>query len=212
MTMRPHYLTLDVADEDADGFADDVTAASGAAFTLITDETPDGLAHKVVITPSGAITGNFTISGTDADGAEISEVLASDTSNAVTSLNFYVSGLVVLAPSGLGAETVDIGWADEVGSPMIPLEIYNHVGHAAAQVSATGTIGFDIEGTMEDIRASSSPPTSQDDLTWVNDANFTAKSATLAGNLSTNWRAIRLVINSYSSGAALELSVITPGG
>ena len=210
MTMRPVYYTLDLTDEDTNGFANDVTAASGAAFTLITDETPDGIAHKVVITPSGAVTGNYTITGLDADGIETSETLATDAANAVTSVNFYASELVVTAPSGLGAETVDIGWADEAVSQTIPLEIYTDRGTVSAQVDLTGTANFDLETTLSDIRATTSPPPAQDDYLWLNDANFTAKTASLQAQLATTARAVRLVVNSYSSGALLELGLITP--
>lgn len=208
MTMRPVYYTFDLADEDTDGFADDVTAASGAAFTLITDETPDGLAHKVVITPSGSVTGNYTISGIDADGQAVSETLATDTINAVTSANFYASGLVVLAPSGLTSETVDIGWVDEVASQTIPLEIYLKEGPPFCQIALTGTAGFDIEDTLSDIRQS--PQVDQQSYTWLNDANFTNKSASLAAQLAVVARATRLVVNSYSSGAEFELAIVTP--
>jgi len=209
MTMRPAYYTLTPADEDTNGFANDVTAASGAAFTLITDETPDGLAHKVVITPSGSVTGSYTITGLDADGVSHSETLATNTTSAVTSVNTYASSLVVLAPAGLGAETVDIGWADEVTSQTIPLEIFS-VNPASIEATLTGTAGFDIEVTNSDIRASYSPPPSQSDYSWLNDANFTAKSASLIANIATPVRAIRAVINSYSSGAVLKLAIVTP--
>ena len=210
MTMRPVYYAFAPAAEDTDGLAEDVTATSGEPFTLITDETGDGLAHKLVITPSGSVTGNYTISGLDADGQAVSEVLATNTTSAVTTVNFYASGIVVLAPAGLGAETVDIGWADEFASQTIPLEIFTDSAHTSAQVTLSGTANFDIEGTMSDIRASYSPPPSQDDYTWLNDANFTNKTASLAANLATNWRAIRLVINSYSTAAVLNLAIITP--
>lgn len=209
MTMRPVYYSFSPANEDTDGFADNVTAAAGTAFTLITDKTPDGLAHKVVITPSGAVTGSYTITGLDADGVEHSEILATDGALAVTSVNTYVSELVVLAPTGLGAATVDIGWADEVVSQTIPLEIFS-VQPTTAQVTVTGTAGFDIEVTASDIRASYSPPPSQSDYTWLNDANFTAKSASLISPLVGHPRACRLAINSYSTGAVLELALITP--
>ena len=211
MTMRPVYYTFSPDDEDTDGFANNVTAASGAAFTLITDETPDGLAHKVVITPSGAVTGNYTITGKDADGVETTETLATDAANAVTSARFYASDIVVTAPSGLGAETVDIGWADEFASQTLPLEIYLRNGAlVGCQVTLSGTANFDIEDTMSDIRGDPNSPPEQADLTWLNDANFTAKSASLSAQLAVLARAIRLVINSYSSGAVLTLAIVTP--
>lgn len=210
MTMRPAYYSFDPADADADGFANDVTAASGAPFTLAATEVSDGLAHKVSLTPSGAVTGDYTISGLDADGEPQSEVLATDAANAVTSVLFYSELTSILAPSGLGAETVDIGWVDEFASQTIPLEIYLHGIPVNCQVTLAGTANFDIEDTMSDIRASTSPPPAQNDFTWLNDANFTNKSASLSAQLAVVARAIRLVINSYSSGAELELAIITP--
>lgn len=210
MSMRPLYLTFTPSTEDTDAIANDVTAASGDPFTLIRDTTGDGLAHKIVITPSGSVTGNYTISGLDADGQSESETLATDTTNAVTSVNYYASDIVVTAPSGLGAETVDIGWADEFVSQTIPVETLINGNTVNVQVTLTGTANFDIEDTMSDIRASYSPPPAQMDYTWLNDANFTNKSASLSAPLAVVARAIRLIINSYSASAVLKLAVITP--
>lgn len=209
MTMRPVYYSFAPADEDTNGFANDVTAASGTPFTLITDETPDGLAHKVVITPSGSVTGSYTITGEDADGISHTETLATDTTNAVTSVNTYKAGLVVLAPSGLGAATVDIGWADEFTSKTIPLEIFSEQ-PATCAVELTGTANYDLESTLDDIRATYSPPPSQSDYVWFNETNFTNKSADTQAVLIGHPRALRLAVNSYSSGAVLKLAIITP--
>lgn len=210
MTMRPKYLEFVPGAEDTDGFANDVTAASGQPLTLAATESGDDLAHKVIITPSGAVTGDYTITGLDADGQAQSEVLATNGVTAVTSEKYYLGLVSVLAPSGLGANTVDIGWVDEFVSKTIPLEIYNDIGHTAAQVSLTGVATFDIEGTMSNIRASSSPPPGQEDFVWLNDANFTNKSASLAANLATNYRAVRLAVNSYTAGAEFSLALIIP--
>ena len=210
MTMRPVYYDFAPAAEDTNGFANDVTAASGQPFTLAATVSGDDLAHKVVITPSGSVTGNYTISGLDADGQTQSETLATDTVNAVTSVNYYSSLTSVLAPSGLGAGTVDIGWADEFCSQTIPVEVFVKEGPPNCQVTLTGTANFDIEDTLSDIRASYSPPPGQNDYTWLNDANFTAKSASLAVALAVIARAIRLVVNSYTTGATLQLAIVTP--
>lgn len=210
MTMRPVYLTLTPTAEDTDGLANNVTAASGAAFTLITDETPDGLAHKIVITPSGSVTGSYTISGLDADGFAVSETLATATTNPVTSVKFYASDIVVTAPSGLGAETVDIGWADEFASRTIATERYLQGDRTTVQVGVTGTIGFDVEVTASDLLQYTSPPPDQADYVWLNDANFTAKSASLISPLASICNALRVVVNSYSTGASLSVAILTP--
>lgn len=197
MTMRPVYYTFTPATEDTDALANNVTAASGAAFTLAASAPSDGLAHKVVITPSGSVTGNYTISGKDADGQTVSETLATDTTNAVTSVKFYKSDIVVKAPAGLGAETVDIGWADEFATQTIPLEIYANA-PSSVGVAVTGTLSYTVEGTLSDIRQS--PQAEQADYDWQSNGNFD----------SIFHRALRVVVDSYSAGAAFTLSIITP--
>ena len=208
-------LDIDPATEDTDGFANDVTAASGAAFTLAATTSGDSLAHKVVITPSGSITGDFVITGTDSDGNTQSETLATNTTNAVTSAKFYLTLTSITAPSGLGSETVDIGWADEVSSKTIVLDTYA-VNACSAQVKVTGTIGFDIEDTLQApfLRPDAGAFTvaNQADLAWLNDANFTAKTASLANTLAVpGIRAARVVVNSYSAGAELQVWFVQSG-
>jgi hypothetical protein len=116
---------MDPANENTSGFANDVNASSGNPFTLTATSSGDSLAHKVVITPSASVTGDYTITGTDADGRVQTETLATDTTNAVTSVKFYLTLTSVLAPSGIGANTVDIGWADEFASKTIVLDTYS---------------------------------------------------------------------------------------
>lgn len=93
-----------------DAVVNNGTASSGVAITLLLTETSDGLAHKLIITPSGSVTGNYGISGNNANGEPISETLATNTTNAVTSAKYYMDGFVITAPSGLAGQTVDIGW------------------------------------------------------------------------------------------------------
>jgi len=97
------------ADDDTDGFANDVAGTSGVAFVLAATTPADGLGHLVIITPSGSVTGSYIITGTDASGLYQTETLATNTTNAVTSVKYYKTLTSVLAPSGIGAETVDIG-------------------------------------------------------------------------------------------------------
>lgn len=136
---------------DADGYANDVTAASGAAFTLAANDTTDGLGHKVVITPSGAVTGNYGISGNDANGYPISETLATDGANAVTSAKYYATDIVVTAPSGLGAETVDIGWAAASVSAWTFLERFGQFADALrfGAIVNSGTPTFTVQHTFD---------------------------------------------------------------
>ena len=198
--MRGFSIDIDVAAEDTDGYANDDDSGNGGTVTLITTSPGDGLAHKVVITPSGSVSGNYTLVGTDADGKSISETLATSTTNAVTS-SAYFATLTSVTNATVGSETIDVGWADEVATKTYPLDVYRPY-PPTVQVDVTGTIAFDIEYTMSDVQASN---TGQNNFVWANDANFTNKSADLTDDLSLpGYRAIRIVVNSYSSGAEMQ--------
>jgi hypothetical protein len=212
MTMRPVVYSFTPDDESTTYFATGLTGAGPwdtGDFTL--SETADGLAHQLSLTSAANLSGiTITVTGTDADGRSISEAITGPNANTVESTNYFKSISAISAGATLGANTMDVGIVDEFASQTIPLEVYLTSQPPSAQVVLSGTAGFDIEGTLSDIRASYSPPPAQGDFSWVNDANFTAKSATLVGNLAVSYRAIRLVVNSYSSGAELELAIITP--
>jgi len=100
----------DSAAADTNGYAATTAGTSGQPITLTANDPGDELAHLVIITPSGSVTGNYTITGTGPEGQVQSEVLATDTTNAVTSVKYYKTVTEVLAPAGIGSETVDIGW------------------------------------------------------------------------------------------------------
>lgn len=133
--------------QDTDAYANNVTAASGSAFTLAATVPGDDLAHKVIITPSGSVTGNYTIAGRGFDGTALTETLATDTVNAVTSVNYHASHLVVTAPAGLGAETVDIGFTAAALTP--PIHVAQKPGNMASamgiSVDATGTPAYSLQ-------------------------------------------------------------------
>lgn len=207
MTMRPKYLGFDPADEDSDGLADGLTGAGPwDTSDFVAAEISDGLAHQLSITSTSDLSAiTFTITGTDADGREISEAIVGPNNAAVESTKYFKSISAVSVSATVGSATFDIGWVDEFASRTIPLEIYAK-NPPSVQVGLTGTMGFDIEVTNSDIR--DSMPT-QDSLTWVDDANFTGKSASMVANLSGIVRACRFVANSYSSGASIALAIIT---
>jgi hypothetical protein len=204
--MRPFVIDIDVADEDTDGFADDKTAAAGVAIPLTVTAPTDGLAHKVVITPSGSVTGNYTLTGTDSDGDAQTETLATDTTNAVTSVKYYKTLTSVLAPSGIGAATVDIGWADEVASQTIMLD-WRSSFQANLAVDVTDTLNFTVQEAWDNVWSEESP---QQTGNWLNITALASKTADTASQASYGAVAARLILNSYSTGAELQLYVNQP--
>lgn len=187
--------TYSSAAQDTDNLANDVTAASGVAFTLITDAMPDSLAHKIIITPSGSVTGNYTITGYDADGSAVSETLATNTTNAVTSVNYYKSSIVVKAPSGLGANTVDIGYTAAAVSGAINVQPKNRNGFFALGISvdSTGTSGYSLQQSYGG--------------EWFNHASIVTKTASADGSILFPVKALRLI---FTAASAVQLNVIGP--
>ena len=212
--MRPKQIDIDPANANLTGFASNVT---GAAFTITTTATSDGLAHQVSIRNDSATDHSgktVTLVGTDADGRAQTEVVTGPGSSATVESTKYFKTLTSATPSAtIGADTFDIGWVDEVASQTIPLNWRSNT-PALVHVVVTGTINYDIEATLQDIYNNGSAPftfTDQEDAAWFNDANFTAKTASLADDLAlAGYRAIRIVINSYTDTAELQVFLTYP--
>lgn len=212
MSMRPVYLSFTPATNTSTFFATGLTGAgpwTTADFT--TDSTGDNLAHLIDLTSAANLSGiNLTLRGTDADGQAISEVIAGPNATTVTTTNFFATLTSITASATLGANTLDVGMNDGAVSKTIPLEQYLQGSLVHAQVTLTGTINIDLEDTMSDLHATPNSPSAQGDFTWLNDANFTGKTASLSAALAVLARAVRLAINSYTAGATVELALITP--
>ena len=212
--MRPKQIDIDPANASLTGFASNVT---GAAFTITTTATSDGLAHQVSIRNDSATDHSgktVTLVGTDADGRAQTEAVTGPGTSATVESTKYFKTLTSATPSAtIGADTFDIGWVDEVASQTIPLNWRSNT-PALVHVVVTGTINYDIEATLQDIYNNGSAPftfTDQEDAAWFNDANFTAKTASLADDLAlAGYRAIRIVINSYTDTAELQVFLTYP--
>lgn len=212
--MRVKQLDLDPANANLTGFASNVT---GATFTITTTATTDGLAHQVSIRNDSATDHSgktVTLVGTDADGRAQTEVVTGPGSSATVESSKYFKTLTSATPSEtIGEDTFDIGWVDEFVSQTIPLDWRANT-PPTVQVVVTGTINFDVEGTLQDIREDGADPFSfddQEDLAWFNDANFTAKTASLVDDLALpGYSAIRIVANSYTDTAELQVFIRQP--
>lgn len=207
--MKPTKLSYTPADDDADGIANDVAALAGVALALAAAGPGDGLAHLIIITPSGSISGSFTITGTDADGLPQTETLASDTTNAVTTTKYYKTVTEVLAAT-LGAETVDIGWTDDAVSPSFPLNWRQDQFHVSLGVDVTGTIDYTVQHTFDILHpqennvADPAPST----FKWWPHASLVGKTADTDGNYAFPVTATRLLINSLTAGATIDFHIV----
>lgn len=208
--MRPIKIDIDPANVSTTHFGNGVNATGGTAFTLAATSCGDSLAHQLSFAPSGSVTGNYSVTGTDADGRAQAETVATSTTNTVESSKYWLTVSEILAPAGIGAATIDIGFVDEVASQTIVL---NHYGNNAATVDldVTGTVSVTIQDTLDDI-FDPTVITDQNAVHWTADANFGTKSADVQSTLArAGIRAIRILFDSYTSGAEAQVYITQSG-
>lgn len=222
--MKPKQIDFDVDNVDADGLAA-TNDSSGATLTLDgaltsggTYTSVDGFAHQISILDTATVDqsgATFTVTGTDADGHAQTEAITGPTSGAAVESSKYFKTISSIAiASGAGSGTVSVGTVDEVASKTYVLP-HSEQNAAVFQVDVTGTINYDIQVTLQDpyTRGLAAPFDfdDQEDLAWVNDGNFGAKTADLLSPLAQpGARAFRIVTNSYTDTAELQVYATFP--
>ncbi len=204
--MRPFYKLYSPSAEDTDGIVDGATGAT-SPLTQLTTGPGDGLAHQINITSAANLSGiTFTLTGTDADGVALTEAVTGPAATTVESTGYFKTVTSIAISATLGANTVDLGWVDEIVTPTIPLNTYAR--GASANVDVTGTVNYTVEATHSDMvtREADGP------FNWfeLDDPNIDLISITadVAFGIFPMPRAIRLKTNSYSSGATLALRIV----
>ena len=98
----------------------------------------------------------------------------------------------------------DIGWVDEVSTPAIPLN-WRSESAATINVDVTGTIDFTVQETFDDIQS-----LGIQNAQWLSITALATKTADTTSKSTVGATAIRLIVNSYSSGAELQMNVVQP--
>lgn len=201
--MRPIELNYTPADANLTGF---LSNATGDAWTLTATAATDGLAHRISIRNDSATdhSGKTALAtGTDVDGKVLTETITLPAGSATVESTKYFKTLLTLVPSAtIGADTMDIGWVDEFITQTIPLDWRG--GIVGIQTIISGTINYTIQQTLDNVQQ-------LDDrvFNWENnsDSNLVNATASKSGNYVAIPRAMRAVVNSYSSGATLDLFI-----
>ena len=198
---RPIVKTFTVADEALTGFASDVT---GATWTLTTTATSDGLAHQVSVVNDSIndhSAKTAVLVGTDANNNAQTETINLPGISATVESTKYFKTLTSITPSAtIGADTMDIGWVDEIASNTILLNAGFNCVAATVSVIVTGTINFTVQECFEHVLGGYSP-------NWVSTASIASKTASTTAQISIHASAVRVITSSYSSGAALQVTI-----
>jgi len=200
-----HKYSLPLANESLTGF---LSNATGSTWTLTTTATSDGLAHQVSIKNDSATDHSAktaVITGTDADGRAQTETVNLPGSSATIESTKYFRTVTSVVPSAtIGADTMDIGWVDEVASKSIMLN-KGLSGGALVQVDISGTINYTIQVTA----AARSEWASQEAAPWIATKTSVLVGATAdqIGLIEGHAVAARLITASYASGATATVYV-----
>ena len=181
---------------------------SGGVFT-----SPDGLGRIITILETATSTQSdvtFTLTGTDTNNDAISEVVTGPASGATVVTTKYfktVSSIAASAAQG-GAETVSVGIRGTTlsgVSKVVPINFYDRV-PVAVGVAVTGTINFTVQQTFDEILTTKD---SSGNIVWEDISALASKTATTASQAGVGAKAVRLVVNTYSTGATAKVRVIS---
>jgi hypothetical protein len=132
-------------------------AVTGAIWTLTNNRTPEDTAYQVSlenlsITDHSAKT--WTIVGKDADGKDQTETLAMPGSSATVESAGYYSYVTSITPSAtIGADTMNITYADEAVSPTIVIAY--SISNSTLAVIINGTANYTGQYTLSKIQDNS---------------------------------------------------------
>lgn len=201
--VRPYnkLFTLATTSGAASYFANDV---SGASWALAHNTAPDSLAHQITIlnnTGNSHVGQTITIVGLDQDGFSQTETITGPGPSATVTSTFYYSSITSVTPSStFGADTVDIGYSNTISGPTFPLSWREGVPYI--DVYVTGTLNGTVQYTGDLINMGAVAP-----YNWITESgsvmtNFTGSViSSPAVTYSSVPIAVRLIINSYSTGA-----------
>ena len=195
------------------------------SYTIILSITPSGntastvtvgtsglalldTARRVLITSGGNDSGvNFTITGSDWSGQEISEVLAGGNVGAVYSVLDYLAVLKITV-SGATAGTVTVGTNGVASSQWVNLDTWAG-GTIVSQAVVSGTVNYTIQVTNDD-PDSYGNPIARTAVTWDGSA---AGAALTNATTSQTWAGspaawCRVLLNSQTNPGYVRLTVV----
>jgi len=210
--MGHKIITIDLDDVDPNGVFEDQTLGGAGNFSLDGAgvsggvwTSPDGIAKQIGFESTGNISGvTFTVTGfaDEAGHLAITEALAGPNNSTVETSNYFYSITSIAASGAVGTNT-EAGPVDEAVSQIIPVDWRG--GELSVYVGVTGTINWTLEQSFSDINDASGAP-----FVWIG-SDDTAMVAATSSQSTTFYgipRALRVKVNSYSSGAALEVALL----
>ena len=216
--MKPFEIDVDLETADLDGLASAVDSSTAAAISLDgalisggTFTSADGLGRIIVIIDQSSDTQTditFSVVGTDAQGNAITEVITGPASGATVASTKYFKTVSSITPSAAqgGSETVDVGTRGTTLSAVskcYPLNFRDSVAPVVS-VNVTGTLNFTVQQTYSDLLNNTD---ASGTIIWEDVTALASKTADTTASLGVGAHGVRIVINTYSTGAELQAIV-----
>ncbi len=200
--MRPIRITRQLT-LDANGIAEDQTTAGAANLVLdgalaqtITNkfgsvvEVPLGGRQITLESAANLSAVDFTITGRDFGGREISEVIAGPNANTVATVRVDWNVVTQIAVSAAVGTNVEVGVNNVGASAPVPLDQYFSPFNVSVGVTVVGTINATVQFTFDDIWNGVGP------FTWTDHVDLTAFTANADGTFISPVSATRILNNS----------------
>ena len=204
--MRIKEYDIDLDNADIDNIAAEQSPA-GAALTLNGAVGTGNLdyARALTITSGGDDSDiTYTLTGTDANGAAQTEDIVGGNATTVLTAKYFKS-VSSITHTGSVQSTVTVGTGNVtriMATQIIPLEPYDTIA-TVVSVDVTGTIDFTVQETFDDVLN-----LNVGSILWADVSALNDKTADTTAAVSRGARAIRLLVNSYTDTAELQMTVI----
>lgn len=206
--MRPKHKIVDIADKDPDGLAKAQAVASATNVVLDGDlivggtwATGDTLARLMTILSSLDDTGiTFTVTGTNVNGVAQTDVITGVNNNTATGV-LYFKTVTSVVTSGAATGNVSVGFAGGAETPWVPLNHYNSDAATVSIESISGTLDVTVQSSFSDIQ---NPDATID---WFPVTALSNVSADTRSNITDHAACVRIIINSYTNGAAFNWNI-----
>ncbi len=197
-------VDLDAMDRDGISLAQNITAATPLLLNGPLGATLDYARIIGVYSGADLSTSTFTILGTNAHGESQTEVIATGPSGStVVSVKLYKT-ITSIIPGATIASNVEVGTvATTLSAESDFVTLDHYLGTTPTYfVDVTGTINYTISETFMDPNLNTAA-----NLTYMPLAAHTAKTADTVAVGTLHAMGLKVIINSYSTGAELQVYI-----
>lgn len=209
MPIKPKRISFTPHTPDPNGVCVDQQAGGASALVLNGADVSGGVAsfaaageyervaYRLSLESTGNLSGvDFTITGTDAEGKALVEVIAGPNNNTVETTGYFRT-VTSIAVDGAVGTNVEIGPVDEFVTAPFCLDLYSS--NTTVAVDISGTIDYTLQKCFERLTAGET-------ANWVA-GGLAAQTADGNTAYTAPTSAVRLVGNSFTGGATVGMNI-----